>query len=74
MQVLTAEGIPITSAQALVLLHGFAGSGRSLDDWMEDYVLRLRDAMTKSNALMKPPLNKMMPQQPYGNNINGSGK
>ena len=45
--VLGAEGIPITSSQATGLLQGFEGSGRTLDDWMEDYVLRLKRMMTQ---------------------------
>jgi hypothetical protein len=45
--VMTAEGIPITASQALVLLNGFDGSGRSLNDWIEDYVLRLQGAVQK---------------------------
>jgi hypothetical protein len=45
--VMAAEGIPITASQALVLLNGFDGSGRSLNDWIEDYVLRLHGAVHK---------------------------
>ena len=45
--VMTAEGIPITSSQAQVLLNGFEGSGRTLNDWIEDYVLRLQGAVHK---------------------------
>jgi len=45
--VLGAEGIPVTPTQALGLLQGFEGSGRTLDDWMEDYVLRLKRMMTQ---------------------------
>jgi replication-associated recombination protein RarA len=45
--VMDAEGIPITSAPALLLLTGFAGSGRTLNDWIEDYVLRLQGAVRK---------------------------
>jgi replication-associated recombination protein RarA len=45
--VLVSEGIPITSSQATGLLQGFEGSGRTLDDWMEDYVLRLKRMMTQ---------------------------
>lgn len=40
--VMAAEGIPVTPAQAAGLLSGFSGSGRTLDDWMEDYAFRLR--------------------------------
>ena len=53
MSVLAAEGIPITAAQAKALLTGFAGSGRALDDWMEDYVLSLQRMMNKSTQ--RPP-------------------
>lgn len=45
--VMAVEGIPITASQALVLLNGFDGSGRSLNDWIEDYVLRLQGAVHK---------------------------
>ena len=45
--VLISEGIPITPSQATGLLQGFEGSGRTLDDWMEDYVLRLKRMMTQ---------------------------
>lgn len=45
VSVLGAEGIPITAAQAQTLLTGFVGSGRSLNDWMEDYVFRLQRMM-----------------------------
>lgn len=45
--VLVSEGIPITPSQATGLLQGFEGSGRTLDDWMEDYVLRLKRMMTQ---------------------------
>jgi replication-associated recombination protein RarA len=45
--VLGREGIPITPSQATGLLQGFEGSGRTLDDWMEDYVLRLKRMMTQ---------------------------
>ena len=45
--VLGAEGIPVTPTQATGLLQGFEGSGRTLDDWMEDYVLRLKRMMTQ---------------------------
>lgn len=56
VSVLAAEGIPITAAQAHTLLTGFAGSGRSLNDWMEDYVFRLQRMMSKLTApLMSTP-------------------
>ena len=45
VSVLTAEGFAITHAQASDLLRGFNGSGRTLDDWMEDYVFRLQSLM-----------------------------
>lgn len=45
--VLGREGIPVTPTQAAGLLQGFEGSGRTLDDWMEDYVLRLKRMMTQ---------------------------
>ena len=45
--VMAAEGIPITPSQALLLLNGFDGSGRSLNDWIEDYVLRLQSVVHK---------------------------
>ena len=45
--VLGAEGIPVTPTQALGLLEGFEGSGRTLDDWIEDYVLRLKRMMAQ---------------------------
>jgi ATPase family associated with various cellular activities (AAA) len=47
VSVLNAEGIPITAAQAQTLLTGFKGTGRSLNDWMEDYVFRLQRMMNK---------------------------
>ena len=50
---MTAEGIPITSSQAQVLLNGFDGSGRSLNDWIEDYVLRLQGAVNKLTNSME---------------------
>lgn len=46
VSVLAAEDIPITPKQAAGLLQGFNGSGRKLDDWLEDYVLRLSASMT----------------------------
>lgn len=45
VSVLAAEGFAITHAQASDLLRGFNGSGRTLDDWMEDYVFRLQSLM-----------------------------
>jgi replication-associated recombination protein RarA len=58
--VMTAEGIPVTASQALVLLNGFDGSGRSLNDWIEDYVLRLQGAVHK---LMNPLETGVTPSQ-----------
>ena len=58
--VMTAEGIPITSSQAQVLLSGFEGSGRTLNDWIEDYVLRLQGAVHK---LTNPAASGVTPAQ-----------
>lgn len=52
--VLVANGIPLTFDQARSLLNGFEGSGRNLDDWMEDYVLQLRPSMMQlSGSLLQ---------------------
>lgn len=67
VSVLAAEGIPVTQAQAAGLLQGFTGSGRKLDDWMEDYVFRLQRVMTQATA--QPPA----PAQPCGQTVNGTG-
>lgn len=56
VSVLGAEGIPITAAQAQTLLTGFVGSGRSLNDWMEDYVFRLQRMMTKLTTVPTQPM------------------
>jgi hypothetical protein len=58
--VMAVEGIPITASQALVLLNGFDGSGRSLNDWIEDYVLRLQGAVHK---LTNPLASGVTPSQ-----------
>lgn len=47
VSVLNAEGMPVTAAQAQTLLTGFVGSGRSLNDWLEDYVFRMQRMMAK---------------------------
>lgn len=67
VSVMAAEGIPITSAQATELLKGFQGSGRKLDDWMEDYVFRLQRMMTRVTA---PAATSA---QPCAQHINGAG-
>ena len=54
--VLGAEGIPVTPTQALGLLEGFEGSGRTLDDWIEDYVLRLKRMMAQLTAQPSVPV------------------
>ena len=54
--VLGREGIPITPSQATGLLEGFEGSGRTLDDWMEDYVLRLERMMTQFSTPLAQPI------------------
>ena len=64
VSVLAAEGIPVTTVQAAGLLKGFEGSGRKLDDWMEDYVFRLQRAMM---PLTTPST------QPCAHAINGTG-
>lgn len=63
---MAAEGIPVTPAQAAVLLQGFKGSGRSLNDWMEDYVFRLQRMMAQVTT---PPA----PAQQCAHTINGAG-
>ncbi len=65
VSVMEAESIPITAAQAAGLLKGFEGSGRKLDDWMEDLVFRLKRFMTQVTT---------PPTQPCAQTINGSGK
>jgi hypothetical protein len=67
VSVMAAEGIPITSAQATELLKGFEGSGRKLDDWMEDYVFRLQGIMTRVTAQTATTA------QPCAKHINGAG-
>jgi len=54
--VLGREGIPVTPTQAAGLLQGFDGSGRTLDDWMEDYVLRLKRMMTQLTTRQSAPV------------------
>ena len=54
--VLCREGIPVTPTQAAGLLQGFDGSGRTLDDWMEDYVLRLKRMMTQLTTRQSAPV------------------
>jgi hypothetical protein len=63
---MAAEGIPVTPTQAAVLLQGFKGSGRSLNDWMEDYVFRLRPMMAQVTNLLAPA-------QHCAHTINGAG-
>jgi hypothetical protein len=53
--VLGREGIPVTPTQAAGLLEGFEGSGRTLDDWMEDYALRLQQMMSQLTAQTSAP-------------------
>ena len=64
VRVLTAEGIPITATQAAGLLQGFNGSGRSLNDWMEDYVLHLQTAITKLTITNQQPARMSANHQP----------
>jgi replication-associated recombination protein RarA len=66
VSVMAAEGIPVTPAQAAVLLQGFKGSGRSLNDWMEDYVFRLQRMMAQVTT---PPATA----QQRAHTINGAG-
>lgn len=66
VSVMAAEGIHVTPAQATTLLKGFTGSGRKLDDWMEDYVFRLQRPMAKVTA--PPPA----PAQPCAQTTNGA--
>lgn len=44
MNIFNAEGFPVTHEQACVLLQGFDQSGRNLNDWVEDYILKLKSA------------------------------
>lgn len=64
VSVMEAEGITITAVQAEGLLKGFEGSGRKLDDWMEDLVFRLQRIMTQVTTL---------PTQPCAQTINSTG-
>lgn len=64
VSVMEAEGIPITATQAAGSLKGFEGSGRKLDDWMEDLVFRLKRIMTQVTT---------PPTQPCAQTINGTG-
>jgi len=66
VSVLAAEGIPVTTVQAAGLLKGFEGSGRKLDDWMEDYVFRLQRMMAQVTT---PPA----PAHQCAHAINGTG-
>lgn len=66
VSVMATEGMPVTPAQAAVLLRGFKGSGRSLNDWMEDYVFRLRPMMSQRTT--RPATAKQCAQT-----INGAG-
>lgn len=65
--VMAAEDIPVTPAQAAGLLNGFAGSGRTLDDWMEDYVFRLKRIV--AHVTTRP-----VSAQPRAQSINGMGR
>src|SRR6056297_2081856 len=65
VSVMAAEGIPVTPTQAAGLLKGFAGSGRSLNDWLEDYVFRLQSKLTQVTATLSAPA------QPCAQNTNG---
>ena len=56
VSVLNAEGMPVTAAQAQTLLKGFAGSGRSLNDWLEDYVFRMQRMMAKLTSTSTQPM------------------
>lgn len=67
VSVMEAENIPITATQAAGLLQGFEGSGRKLDDWMEDCVFRLQRLMTQVTTPAPPPT------QPCAQTINGAG-
>ena len=66
VSVMAAEGIPVTPTQAAGLLQGFAGSGRSLNDWLEDYVFRLQPKLTQVTAT------RSAPAQPCAQNTNGA--
>ncbi|KIN71450.1 ATP-binding protein [Sulfitobacter guttiformis] len=44
MNIFNAEGFTVTHEQACVLLQGFDQSGRNLNDWVEDYILKLKSA------------------------------
>ena len=48
VSVMAAEEISVTPAQALGLLNGFSGSGRKLNDWLEDYVFQMPRATPQS--------------------------
>jgi hypothetical protein len=54
VSVMAAEGMPVTPAQAAGLLQGFQGSGRKLNDWMEDYVLRLQRTVPQLKTPSSP--------------------
>ena len=64
VSVMEAENMPITPAQAAGLMRGFEGSGRKLDDWIEDCVFRVQRIMTKVTT---------PPTQTYAQTVNGAG-
>ena len=64
VSVMEAENMPITPAQAAGLMRGFEGSGRKLDDWIEDCVFRVQRIMTKVTT---------PPTQPYAQTVNSTG-
>ena len=42
IQVMRSENIELTTEQAACLLNNFEGSGRKLNDWLEDYILSIK--------------------------------
>ena len=64
VSVMEAENMPITPAQAAGLMRGFEGSGRKLDDWIEDCVFRVQRIMTKVTT---------PPTQPYAQTVDSTG-
>lgn len=52
VQVMKAENIPLTQQQAAILLANFEGSGRKLNEWLEDYVLRIKASAASMVANM----------------------
>jgi len=70
VKIMAAEGFKLTETEASIILQGFTGSGRKLNDWIEETALELQSNMTaKSSVQPSLTTNHAAMQSNTNNNI-----